>query len=136
MTQVGTILALDIGAARVGLALASRAARLPSPYTTLLNNSTLLHELQAICAKEHVDQLVVGLPRGLDGQETAQTLTVQALGKDIAKDLNLPVAWQDEALTSVKAEAELASRRGIHHKEDVDALAAVYILEDYFRENV
>ena len=136
MAHDGNILALDIGAARVGLALASRAAKLAAPYMTLVNDAALLTELRNVCTKEGIDQLVIGLPRGLDGQETAQTLTVRALGKDIGRDLGLPVAWQDEALTSVKAEAELDARHKAHRKEDVDALAAAYILEDYIRENI
>lgn len=131
MAADGTILALDVGAARIGLAMASRIARLASPYGVVANDAQLLDQLQNICKKENVRQLVIGLPRGLDGQDTAQTMTVRALGATFGKVLNLPVAWQDEALTSVQAEAELHKRGKQYQKGDIDALAAVYILEDY-----
>ena len=45
--------------------------------------------------------------------------------------VKIPIELQDEALTSVLAEKELASRRSSYKKADIDALAATYILEDY-----
>ncbi len=127
----GTILALDVGAARIGIAIASNVARLARPHGVVLNDARALDTLGELCRAEGVTQLVVGLPRGLDGQNTAQTLTVKAFGALLGKALDLPVAWQDEALTSVQAEAELIKRGKTYKKEDIDALAAVYILEDY-----
>ena len=79
---------------------------------------------------------MIGLPRGLDGQETAQTMTVRAFGTMLGKALKLPVHWQDEALTSVQAASELEQRGKAYRKADIDSLAAVYILEDYLHEHV
>jgi putative Holliday junction resolvase len=132
----GTILALDVGAARIGLALASNAARLASPYATLRHTEDALGQLRDICTKEHVVELVIGLPRGMSGQDTAQTAAVQAFGAQAEDATGLPVHWQDEALTSVKAEEELNQRGKPYRKEDIDALAATYILEDYLHANV
>ena len=132
----GTILGLDVGARRIGLARASYAARLAAPFGTLENNAETLDRLRAICQQEQVRQLVIGLPRGLDGQETAQTLTVRAFGALLGNALGLPIHWQDEALTSVQAEAELEARGKSYQKGDIDSLAAVYILEDYLHENL
>ena len=132
----GTILALDIGAVRIGLALASRTARLASPYKTLAAQPLDMDSLRCICQDEHVKQLVIGLPRGMSGQDTEQTVAVRERGTQIAQELDLPLAWQDETLTSVKAEAELTKRGKPYQKGDIDALAATYILEDYLHENV
>jgi putative Holliday junction resolvase len=132
----GTILALDVGAVRIGLALASNAARLASPYTTLQNTGDALAKLSDICTKEHVVELVIGLPRGMSGQDTAQTAAVQVFGEQVEGATGLPVHWQDETLTSVKAEDELRQRSKPYRKEDIDALAATYILEDYLHANV
>jgi len=95
-----------------------------------------LEQLRQICSQEQVDLLVIGLPRGLNGQETQQTVAARTYGEKLAADLNLPVAWQDEAVTSVQAEQELIKRGKPYQKGDIDALAATYILEDYLHENV
>ena len=131
--EEGTILALDVGAARIGLALASRAARLAEPYRTIANTSDSIEQLRAICEQEEVQEIVIGLPRGLNGQDTAQTTAVREYGAQVAKVSPLPIVWQDEALTSVKAQEELERRGKPYRREDIDSLAATYILEDYLR---
>lgn len=133
-TPDGTILALDVGTVRIGLALASYAARLSSPYRTVANDDTLWPVLRAICATESVARLVVGLPRGLGGQETEQTAYVRDFASRLAHELPLPLSLVDEAVTSRQAEAELAARGKPFAKGDIDALAATYILEDYLHE--
>ncbi len=87
--------------------------------------------LQTICTERAVSQLVAGLPRGLDGQETAQTAYARNFAEAISQQLQLPVYYQDEAVTSRQAEAELQARGKPYAKGDIDALAATYILEDY-----
>ncbi len=132
----GTILALDVGSARIGLATASAATRLASPMGALHNTETAMRDLKDICSKEHVTQLVIGLPRNMAGQDTGQTAFVRDFGEQVERVLGLPMHWQDEAVTSVRAEEELRSRSKPYSKEDIDALAATYILEDYLHENV
>lgn len=131
-----SILALDVGAVRIGMALASTRIRFANPAGVLLNTPNVLNDLRVRCAEEGVSQLVIGLPRGLDGQETAQTTKVRSFGRQVEQELRLPVHWQDEAVTSVRAEEELRQRGKPYKKEDIDALSATYILEDYLRESV
>ncbi|HEX4774100.1 MAG TPA: Holliday junction resolvase RuvX [Candidatus Saccharimonadales bacterium] len=126
-----SILALDVGEVRVGVAVASLVARLPRPLTTLNRNDNFWNELQLIIESEAVGELVVGLPRNLSGQSTAQTTAVEAFANELKRHFGLPVNFQDEAVTSKKAEAELESRKKPYSKGDIDALAATYILEDY-----
>ena len=132
----GSILALDVGSARIGLALASAAARLASPAGALPNNDSVMDALRALCQREQVRHIVIGQPRNLSGQDTQQTATTQAFGRKVAQELALPISWQDEAVTSVTAEDELRGRNRPYTKADIDALAATYILEDYLRENI
>lgn len=127
----GDVIGLDVGSVRIGVARASRIVRLAEPLTTLRNDESVWRELNTLIATHDVHTIVVGLPRGLDGQETAQTTTVRQFVEELGKRVNRPIVFQDEALTSHKAEAELAARNKPFAKEDVDALAAVYILEDY-----
>jgi putative Holliday junction resolvase len=128
------ILALDVGERRIGVAVAGSEAKLARPLTTLLNTDKFFDELAKIVQQEDIGRLVVGLPRGLEGQTTAQTETVQGFAKELENRLSLPVHLQDEALTSVQAEAELKQRRKLSVKGDIDALAATLILEDYLQE--
>jgi putative holliday junction resolvase len=130
------ILSLDVGSVRIGLALADQVARLAVPYKTIHNDEQVFTVLREICQQEAVGRLVVGRPRGMDGQSTAQTVVVEAFGRKLEDELELPIAWQDEAVTSVRAEAELRDRRKPYRKEDIDMLAATYILEDYLYGNV
>jgi putative Holliday junction resolvase len=132
----GTIAALDLGTARIGVAIADMQVRLAHPVDTLHNDDSLVQHLREFCDQEHVTQLVIGLPRGLEGQTTPQTEATQTFGSSLAEQLKLPVNWQDEALTSAQAEAELKARGKPYTKEAIDALSATYILEDYLRAKV
>lgn len=126
------VLALDVGDSRIGVAVASLEARLPRPLTTLeRENGNLFDELSGLVAQENVQCLVVGLPRGLDGQTTEQTMAAEAFVQELKQHLPLPVDMQDEAVTSKQAEAELEARGKPYRREDIDALAATYILEDW-----
>ena len=130
-----SILALDVGGKRIGVALAHAAARIASPLTTLENNDAFIRTLQKLIDEHKVVVLVCGLPRGLDGQRTGQTAAVEDFVKELQKALDVPLYWQDEAVTSRQAEAELQARSKAYRKEDIDALAATYILEDFLNEH-
>ena len=130
-----SILGLDVGDRRVGVAAASLAARLPRPVTTLVRDDGFLTALQAIIDAEGAELLVIGLPRDLSGQSTAQTKATEAFAAELGRHYNLPVRLQDEAVTSRQAEAELKARGKEYKKADIDALAATYILEDFLAEN-
>jgi len=125
------VLGLDVGERRVGIAVASLESKLPRPLTTLQRGEAFYDELRAIIETEAVVRLIVGLPRNLSGEATAQTQTTQAFVTELQSRIALPVELQDEALTSKQAEAELRARGKTYGKEDIDALAATYLLEDY-----
>lgn len=128
------ILALDVGMARIGIARASSYARLAEPLTTLPNTPEIYNEIADLCKEYDATTVVVGLPRGLEGQHTAQTDYVEDFVRELKRHAKLTVVLQDEALTSRKAETELNARHKNYLKGDIDALAATYILEDYLTE--
>ncbi len=130
-TTPKSILALDVGAQRIGVAVASLAARLPRPLTTLKSDESFFVELKSIIEAENAETIVVGLPRGLNGQSTGQTRESEAFAAELGRRCGLPVRFQDEAVTSKHAESELEARGKPYQKGDVDALAATYILEDF-----
>lgn len=129
---MNSILALDVGERRIGVAIASIVTRLPRPLTTIIQSETVMGDIATIIRDHHVTTLVVGLPRSLSGDETQQTASVRSFAAQLPLQ---PVYFQDEALTSRQAEAELRQRKTPYVKEDVDALAATYILEDYLQGN-
>lgn len=127
-------MALDVGERRIGVALANRVARLASPLTTLENNTAVYEKIAELIHAHDADALVIGLPRGMQGQQTGQTTATEAFAANLREHITVPVYFMDEAVTSQMARAELKARGSHIHKGDIDALAATYILEDYLRE--
>jgi putative Holliday junction resolvase len=132
-SQPYEILALDVGSVRIGVARASSLVRLPEPLVTLSNDDQTVESIKQLVLEHDVKELVIGLPRGLDGQETGQTTSVREFVANLSQELSLPIFLQDEAVTSRKAEEELLARGKPYGKGDIDALAATYILEDYLK---
>ena len=130
-----TLMALDVGERRIGVAIATASVRLAAPLTTLLRTETIMEDIEALAAEHNTKVLVVGLPRGLDGQHTAQTMAVEEFKAALEQYFPGPVFWQDEAVTSRQAEEELQARRKPYKKEDIDALSATYILDDFLRDH-
>jgi putative Holliday junction resolvase len=135
MADSKSVLAMDVGEARIGVALASLASRLPQPLTTLLWEEGFFDRLRQIIETEAVVALVVGLPRSLGGEDTSQTRAVKDFVEQLKQHFTLPVQFQDEAVTSRRAQEELEARNKPYKKSDIDALAATYILEDWLTEN-
>lgn len=127
-------IALDIGEKRIGVAIASISVPFPAPLTTLEASEHLAAEFGAILTKHHVKAVVIGFPRNQQGERTAQTGRVEYIASLLNIPADVPVYWQDESLTSVKAEAELKKRKKPYTKAAVDALAATYILNDFIAE--
>lgn len=125
------IIGLDVGEKRIGVALARAGSSLPQPLVTLERNEGSIGVVQELIREHDIGNIVVGLPRGLDGQETQQTQKTRAFSDELAAATSLPIRLQDEAGTSLKAEEELRARGKPFAKGDVDALAAVFILSDY-----
>lgn len=129
--KIQGLLALDVGEKRVGVAMTNTFTRLPSPLATLLRDDNFWKKLENVIDENDVNIIIVGLPRNLRGDETKQTIQTRTFIKEIKSKFKVNVIEQDEALTSVNAEKELKARGKPFAKEDIDSLAATYILEDY-----
>lgn len=127
-------LALDVGDKRIGAAMTNSIARLPQPLTTLNVDENIMNQISDLIKANQISELIIGLPRGLNGQETEQTKKIRKFNDEISSILNIPIFLIDEAGTSVQAKEELESRKKAYSKSDVDSLAASYILEDYLNE--
>lgn len=135
-TNNDNFLALDVGNRRIGVAVASAIAKIATPLLTIEHTENVFDELADICEAQAVGTVVVGLPRSMSGNDTAQTAICRAFADKLARQLSARVVLQDEALTSVQAERELTNRGKPFVKGDIDALAACLILDDYIQEQI
>ncbi|MFN4280508.1 Holliday junction resolvase RuvX [Thermosynechococcus sp.] len=130
-----SVLGLDLGRKRIGVAGCDRSGQLATGLTTIQrrNFAKDIETLRQICQERQVERLVVGLPYTLNGELGSQARQVQYLAEKIAAALNLPVEYIDERLTSFQAEEILKQRRRSprRHKELVDQIAAALILQQW-----
>ena len=126
-----TYLGIDYGHVRIGVAVGDSDTRLARPLQTLQKVAEPARTIGALAYIEAATELVVGLPRSLDGEDTIQTAAVRAFAHHLHVTLGHPVHLMDEAATSSQAEAELKARGKAYAKGDIDQLAATIILQDY-----
>lgn len=130
MANNRSIVALDVGEKRIGVAVADTAVRIAVAYGTIEVDGTEREAIARTMVNEHADTLVIGYPRNQAGEPTAQTAYVEAFRKSL-NDIAEYVVFQDESLTSVLAEQRLKSHKKPYSKGDIDAQAAAIILQDY-----
>lgn len=125
------LMALDVGERRIGLAIANSSNRLSRPLKTIVNNDGATTEISRIISSEPISILVVGLPRNLNGEDTAQTNFVRSFADELGSKIEIPVFFEDEALSSVRAKESLKQRKKPYDKAEIDSQAACYILDDF-----
>ena len=126
---MSSIIALDVGEKRTGVAISQSPYILAQPLTTI-ESEELQATLTRLLSEHEVSKVVVGYPRNQSGDATQQSEYVEKTIEALSIPENIKIIWQDESLTSVKAEEELEQRGKPYQKAEVDALAATYILED------
>lgn len=126
-------MALDVGEKRIGVAVADTSVRIAIAYDTIVVDGTEIEQITRIVGQESVDTVVVGYPRNQSGEPTKQTEYVEAFVERL-DGLDVELVFQDESLTSVKAEELLKRQKKPYEKGDIDALAASLILEDYLEQ--
>ena len=129
-------LAIDYGQKRVGLAISTSDEKLILPYKTLTYTSRkkLVSDITSIVATENIQRIVIGLPIGINGEETLITRQVKNLVRDLKKKLDVPVDLVDESYSSYNAD-RILKNRGMSAKKIkkvIDQQAAVDILNTYF----
>lgn len=129
------VLALDVGEARIGVAVSDPTELLASPRGMIRRRSTAqaIEAVLRMVEEAKAEMVVVGLPISLDGQMRDQARAVQAFGQRLARRLSVPVAYWDERLSTVTA-AEALRAAGVRPeriRERIDAAAAAIILQDF-----
>lgn len=131
MTSNSNVLALDVGSKRIGVAIARNGLRVAQPLKTLDYSDAVFEDIATLVQDEAIGELVLGFPRNLSGEETAQTQFVRDFAQKLSKVTTVKIHFQDEALTSVAAEQQLNETKKPYQKGDVDAVAASMILSDF-----
>jgi putative holliday junction resolvase len=134
------VLAIDVGARRIGLAISDPSQTLARPLATIAVKSAaegvarVADEIGRLGRDEDgLAAIVVGLPVRLDGTPNEQTPRVAAFIDALRARIRLPIVTADERLTSREAESRLAvhERDWRARKARLDAAAAAIILQDY-----
>jgi putative holliday junction resolvase len=128
-------LGLDLGRARIGLALADDVLRTARPLSVLPHTSERedLERIGAVAREYEVGRAVVGLPLNMDDSEGPAARHARAFAARLAETLGLPVALHDERLSTFEAQDRLRGQgfSARAQRARVDAEAAAVILQGW-----
>lgn len=129
------IMGVDYGDARTGIAVSDLLCSLVGT-TTVIHSRNADKTVAAICdmvKEKDVGEIVVGLPKNMDGTEGARAELCRAFAQRLEEVTGLPVKLWDERRTTVEAHNILSQHNyhGKKRKDTVDAVAASLILEGY-----
>lgn len=135
MSEPGRVLALDIGSHRIGMALSDEMRIIASPHGHL-KCSTFeddIKTLVTIIEEQNVTQLLVGLPKRLDGSHGDMADSAKQFANTIREQSGIKVKMWDERFSTHAAERVLieGNVRRSKRKEKIDQTAAVWILQGF-----
>lgn len=128
-----SIIALDVGEKRIGVAHADTSIRVAVPYGVVDVDGMEFDRLREIISEYNPSILIVGFPRNQSGEITQQTENVRIFAKNL-EQFGIKIIFQDESVTSILAEDYLKSLKKPYTKGDIDSHAAAIILGDYLEE--
>jgi putative Holliday junction resolvase len=125
------VLALDYGSARCGCALSDPSGTLATPIDPIERPATRrgFARVTDLVRDRGVERVVVGLPLGLSGADTAQTRETRAFADRLAAAVGVPVELYDERFTTA-----IAARSGDARTSE-DSRAAAVLLGDWLARN-
>lgn len=128
-------LGMDLGTKSLGLALSDKTGLIASFYKNINyeDEDKLIDEIESIIEKEHIEKLVLGLPKNMDNSLGWRANDTIAFKEKLEKKLNKEIILEDERLTTKIAENMLIdfdiSRK--KRKKVIDGVSAVIILQSY-----
>lgn len=129
------IMAIDYGDARIGLAVSDLLGMLCGEAWTMeeWNMERAARRIADEAKSRDVGQLVLGLPKNMDGSEGERAEKSRQFRELLIKESGLPVTLWDERRSSIEAHAILHAngKKEKAHRKTVDAVAASLILEGY-----
>ena len=128
----GRVLALDVGTARIGVAVSDpdRTVALPAGTIRVAGGPQDLKAVAGLVERYEASEVVVGYPLSLSGKRGPAARHAEEFAEGLRMFLRVPVRLQDERLTTVEAERDLrkAGASGRRRRDAVDQAAAVLIL--------
>ncbi len=120
------------------MAVSDPVGILASPFT-IINRKDETLDIEAIIDivnQQRVKQIIVGLPRSMDGSIGKQAEKVEAFTQKLCEHTEVPVEFRDERLTTVSAKRlrQAVNRKKTREKVRYDAIAAALILQGYLDE--
>ncbi len=129
------IMGIDYGDARTGVAVSDLLCSIVGSTTVVpsRNQEKAIAEIVRIAKENNVGEIVVGLPRNMDGTEGNRAQLCREFAEKVKEASGLPVHMWDERRTTVEAHNILSQHNyhGQKRKNTVDAVAASLILEGY-----
>ena len=120
-----TLLGIDYGAKRVGIAVSDTGEVLAFPHVILENTKALIEDVKKICDEKAVRLIVLGRSRDLKGSDNPIMERINGFKTELEGALELPVVFQEEYWTSEEA------RRFQGNDMHIDASAAALILQRF-----
>jgi putative Holliday junction resolvase len=127
-------LAIDYGDRRIGLAVSDQLRALAHPYRTLKFDSQLFPEIRRIVEQEKISEIIVGLPKNMDGTLGPSAVKAQSFAEKLGIELgSVKIRLWDERLTTVEAQKalHLAGKNAKQSKRMIDQVAAQILLQNY-----
>lgn len=130
-------LGIDYGAKRVGIAISDDSSSLAFPYRIIPNNMELVDTIHNICGTEDIGALVLGESHDLSGQPNKIMGSIEEFKRNIEAELDLPVYFQKEFMTTVEArgragkEVNNAKKITKGKQSQSDSSAAALILQRF-----
>ena len=130
----GSILCLDLGDKRIGLAICNDTRSISTSLKTL-ERSKLLNDISLIkniISDNSITSIVVGRPVNLDGKPGRKSQSIRRLSEEINKSLNLPLLLWDERFSTQAVEKVLINELNLSRKKRqkiIDSSAACWILD-------
>lgn len=127
----GVRLGVDVGRARIGVAVSDPHGMLATPVRTVARGERAVAEVAEIAREAGAVEIVVGHPLSLSGRATASTDDAVAFARELAREAACGVRLVDERLSTVSAERSLrqAGRDSRKQRSVIDQAAATIILQ-------
>ena len=130
-----TILCLDLGKKRIGLAISDINQKIASPYDVIKEKkfSEILIILKNLIKKFDIGSIIIGDPLNMDGSLGPKSQSSRSFISNISKDIDIPILLWDERLSTIAAEKSLIEADISRKKrgEVIDKIAANIILQSF-----
>ena len=129
-------LGVDLGEKRIGIAVSDSNGKVATPLQVIIRSKSIKQDhkkISDLVDEWEVEIVVVGMPYSLNGSKGLAAKTVEKEVKELSSALEVPVATQDERLTTAMAAKELAiqGRDSKKQRKVIEQVAASVILQSW-----